>query len=449
MDINNLRFYIVGGAVRDALLGKDPHDYDIVVEGATPEIMDKLGFIQVGKSFPVFLHPVTHMEFALCRKEVKTGNKHTEFKFIWDGVTINEDLERRDFTINALAVRCDVDIETGKVTPITSNKEKKIENCHIIDNYGGIQDLRNNIIKVVNPIHFIEDPLRILRACRFAAQLGFYIHSSTMGLLQRMVNEGMLDYLTRPRIDNETFKAMSPGCNSELYFLRMKECGALKVLYPEIDKLFDNAENIKYHSTGNTGLHTMAALRHVQDKEIHTKFGVLYHDVYKPVAYNSDINKHTRHDTEDALKYFESTTNNKIYPYKIKKSCMVAIQYHMKMWALFDGMNEKNFIDMIGDITRGFDKNYRYLLEDLLDVCEADDNSDKTEACIQRGQTKERCQLLRKIALEVFDLCEALHFKDIPNYTEIEPLKVKEKQRSMRISVIKKFFRENNYKFNK
>ena len=449
MDTKNISFYIVGGAVRDALMGKEPHDYDIVVEGATPEQMQELGFIQVGKSFPVFLHPVTHMEFALCRKEIKTGDKHTDFEFVWDGVTINEDLERRDFTINALAVSCDVDIDTGKITPITLDKEKKIENCYIIDNHGGFQDLRNNIIKVVNPTHFIEDPLRVLRACRFAAQLGFYIHSSTMGLLQRMVNEGMLDHLTRPRIDNETFKAMAPGCNSELYFLRMKECGALKVLYPEIDKLFDNAENVKYHSTGNTGLHVMAALRHAQDKEIHTKFGVLYHDIYKPVAYNSDTDKHTRHDTEDALKYFEDTTKNKTYSYKIKKSCKVAIQYHMKMWTLFDGMNVKHFVDMIGDITRGFDKNYKYLLEDLLDVCEADDASDKTEACIQKGQTKERCQLLRKIALEVFDICEAVHFKDIPDYTELDPLKVKEKQRTMRISMVKFYLKDNHYQFNK
>lgn len=449
MKVNNVNFYIVGGAVRDALLGKDPHDFDIVVEGANPEYMISHGFIPVGKSFPVFLHPKTKMEFALCRKEIKTGDKHTDFEFVWDGVTISEDLERRDFTINAMACPCSVNIETGEVTPLTLNEQKSISNCYIIDNYGGFQDLRNKTIKVVNPTHFIEDPLRVLRACRFAAQLDFDICSSTMGLLQRMVNEGMLDHLTRPRIDNETLKAMAPGCNSESYFLRMKECGALKVLYPEIDELFNNAEKVKYHSTGNTGLHVMAALRHVQNKETHVKFGVLYHDVYKPIAYNLDTDKHTRHDTLEALQYFEDMTKNKTYSYKIKKSCKIAIQYHMKMWTLFDGLNEKNFVDMVGDITRGFDKNYKYLLEDLLDVCEADDSSDKTKACIQKGQTKERCQLLRKIALEVFDLCEAVHFKDIQGYTELEPLKVKDKQRCMRISIVKKYFKDNNYNFSK
>ena len=443
----NMSFYIVGGAVRDALLGKEPHDYDIVVEGATPEQMKELGFIQVGKSFPVFLHPVTKMEFALCRKEIKTGDKHTDFEFVWDGVTLNEDLERRDFTINAMACPCDVDIETGKITPITLDKQKTIDKCYIIDNHEGFQDLRNGIIKVVNPEHFVEDPLRVLRACRFAAQLGFHIHSSCMGLLQRMVNEGMLDHLTRSRIDNETIKAMSPGFNSDLYFILLKECGALKILYPEIDKLFDNAENILYHSTGNTGLHVMAALRHAYNCETHTKFGALYHDIYKPMAYKGD--KHTRHDTPEALQYFDDMTKDKEYPYKIKKACKVAIQYHMKMWTIFDGLAPKNIVDLLGEITRDYDDNYKYLLEDLLCVCEADDQSDKTEACIQKGQTKERCQLLRKIALEIFDICKDIKFKDVPDYTELDPLKVKEKQRTMRINAVKFYLKDNNYNFSK
>lgn len=448
MNTKNISFYIVGGAVRDALLGKEPHDYDIVVEGATPEIMKDLGFIQVGKAFPVFLHPVTKMEFALCRKEIKTGDKHTDFEFIWEGVTLNEDLERRDFTMNALACPCDVDIKTGKITPITLNEEKRIENCYIIDNHGGYQDLFHGIIKAVNPEHFIEDPLRVLRACRFAAQLGFHIHTSTMGLLQRMVNEGMLDHLSRERIDNELFKAMEPDVNSDMFFILMKECGALKQLYPEIDALFDNAENIKYHSTGNTGLHVMAALKHGFHYDLHTKFGVLYHDIYKPKAYRAE-EKHTRHDTPEALQYFEDTCKNKKYPYKVRKSIQVAIQYHMKMWTLFDGMAIKHFVDMIGDITHDYDENYEYLLRDLLKVCEADDSSDKTEACIQRGQTKERCKLLQDIAINVFNICKNIKFRDIPDYQDLDPLKVKEKQRSMRIGAIKKYFKDNNYNFNK
>ena len=438
MDTKGLSFYIVGGAVRDALLGKEPHDYDIVVEGATPEKMKELGFIQVGKSFPVFLHPVTKMEFALCRKEIKTGDKHTDFEFVWDGVTINEDLERRDFTINAMACQCDVDIETGKVTPITLDKEKTIDKCYIIDNYNGFQDLRNGIIRAVNPVHFIEDPLRVLRACRFAAQLGFYIHTSTMGLLQRMVNEDMLSHLSRERIDNEMLKAMSPGFYSEMFIQLMKECGALKQLYPEIDKLFDNAENIIYHSTGNTGLHVMAALRYAHNCSLHVKMATLYHDIYKPIAYKqkSESGEYVPHDSEDALKYFDEVTKNKKYSYSIKYAIKLAIKYHMIMWRYFDGMAAKHYMDLIGEITKDFNDSYGYLLEDLLLVCAADDASDKTELCIQRGQTKERIHKLSQICAYIFDTCSKIKFRDVPNYKELDPTKVKEKQRIMRIEAI-------------
>ena len=443
----DLKFYIVGGAVRDALLGRESHDMDIVVEGATPEIMKSLGFIPVGKSFPVFLHPKTHMEFALCRKEVKTGPKHTDFEFVWEGVTLKEDLERRDFTMNALACPCEVNIETGEITPITLAEEKTIENCYIIDNYEGHQDAINGLIRCVNPIHFIEDPLRVLRACRFAAQLGAYIHSSTMKLMKRMVNEGMLEHLSRERIEEEMFKAMQPGVYSEIFILRMEECGALKVLYPELDALFGNAEKIIYHSTGDTGLHVMAALRHGFNYDMHTKMGVLYHDIYKPKAYKAETKE--RHDTPEALQYFHSISKKKKYSYKVIKSIEIAIQYHMKMWQVFDGMCIKNFIDMLSEITNGFKEDYEYLLDDLLLVCEADDSSDKTEACIQKGQTKERCQLLKKISKDVYNICKDIKFRDVPDYMDKEPEKVKEKQREMRISAVKHYFKDNNYNFNK
>ena len=435
-----MKFYVVGGAIRDALLDKVPHDYDIVVEGATPEEMIDLGFIPVGKSFPVFLHPVTKMEFALCRKEIKTGTKHTDFEFVWKNVTLEEDLERRDFTINALACPCDVDIETGQITLIIDNKEKNIKkNGYIIDLHNGCDDLRNGIIRAVNPIHFIEDPLRVLRACRFASQLGFRIHSSTMGLLQRMVNDNMLESLSRERIDNETIKAMAPKSHSEIYFIEMNNCGALKVLYPEIERLFHNAENINYHSTGNTGLHTLAALRYAYNYDTHVKFGVLYHDIYKSIAYTSI--EHERHDTDKALNYFNKSVSDKRYSYKIRKSCEIAIKYHMKMWTLFDGLSVKKFVDIIDEITNGFNLSYKYLLEDLLKVCAADDNSDKTDLCVKRGQTIVRCKQLQEYALDVFDICSNIKYRHIPNYQDLEPSKVKEKLRIVRISAVKQYFR--------
>lgn len=440
-----MRFYIIGGAVRDALLGKDPHDFDIVVEGAVPEDMVGLGFIPVGKSFPVYLHPVTKMEYALCRKEVKTGDKHTDFEFMWDGVTLSEDMERRDFTINAMACACNVDINTGKIVPITLSEEKKIENCYIIDNHGGYPDLFHGIIRAVNPEHFIEDPLRVLRACRFAAQLGFSIDPDTMELLKRMVSEGMLDHLSRPRIDQELLKAMESGCESDRYILLMRECGALKVLYPEIDRLFDNEELLKYHSTGNTGMHVMAALKHAKDYAVHVKMGVLYHDIYKPVAYNNSLegSKHERHDSEEALQYFDLCTKDYEYSYKIRQSIKTAIKYHMMMWRLFDGISIKKYVDMIGEITRDFNDSYGYLLYDLLNVCDADDNSDKTEECVARGQTAERVSIMSATCIDIYNICRQIKFRDVPNYQDLDPLKVKEKQRMLRINAVKQHFKRS------
>lgn len=299
MNIQNLNFYIVGGAVRDTLLGKTPKDIDIVVEGIKDiNQMKDLGFIPVGKSFPVFLHPKTKMEFALCRKEIKTGERHQDFEFIWDGVTINDDLERRDFTINAMACQCTVDLETGKVTPLTLDKDKSIDKCYIIDNHYGFQDLRDGIIRCVNPEHFIEDPLRVLRACRFAAQLGFGIERNTRNLMKQMVKDGMLDHLSRNRIFQEMEKAMQPGCDSSQFILEMKECGALKVLFPELQKLFENEENTKWHYTGNTGMHVMLALDVIIDAPADVKVGALYHDVAKFPAYQK-TNQHLLEVLED------------------------------------------------------------------------------------------------------------------------------------------------------
>lgn len=236
-----MKVYLVGGAVRDYFFNKKPHDKDYVVVGSTIEGMLALGFTQVGKEFPVFLHPKTSEEYALARTERKTGNKHTDFSFEFSpNVTLEDDLIRRDFTINAMAM----DIETGEV----------------IDYFNGKQDLENKILRAVRPETFIEDPLRLLRGCRFAAQLKFNIASETMELFKKMVADGMLEHLTSERVWKETEKALSSGYDSEKYFETLNQCGALKVLFPEIDKLFDTPEKLEYHPLGNTGLHTMACL---------------------------------------------------------------------------------------------------------------------------------------------------------------------------------------------
>ena len=446
MNIQKLNFYIVGGAVRDTLLGKTPKDFDIVVEGIKDiNQMKDLGFIPVGKSFPVFLHPKTKMEFALCRKEIKTGERHQDFEFIWDGVTINEDLERRDFTINAMACQCTVDIETGEVTPLTLDKDKSIDKCYIIDNHNGFQDLRNGIIRCVNPEHFIEDPLRVLRACRFAAQLGYTIDPDTMKLLKDMVKQGMLNHLSRNRVFQEMEKAMQPGVKSSEFILTMRECGALKVLFPELDKLFENVENTKWHYTGNTGMHVMLALDVAVDAPADEKISCAYHDVFKPIAYaltkearKTDEHAYFGHDTSEALDYFSKSTSKYCYPYSWIRSIKLAIKYHMIMWKLFDGMKCKNWVDLIGDITGGFQEHNEYLLDKLLTVCKADDASDKSEYCVQLGQDEHRIEILSKVVHDTFDVCSKIKFKDVPDYQDKPIEAVLERLRVMRIEAVEK-----------
>ena len=256
-----MKTYLVGGAVRDMVLGRPPHDSDYVVFGATPEEMTALGFERVGKDFPVFLHPQTHDEYALARKEIKTGDKHTDFKFVFGpDITPAEDMQRRDFTCNALMFDA--------------------ENNKIIDLVGGVEDIHNRVIRHVNTEHFIEDPLRVLRMCRFAAKLDFEIAPETMKLAQDMTRTGMLNHLTSERIWKEIESALNTD-HFDKFIRTMRECGALKVLLPEVDKLWDTPERTDYHPEGNSGEHTMLVLQQGYNLSPKIKFALLLHDIGK------------------------------------------------------------------------------------------------------------------------------------------------------------------------
>lgn len=211
-----MKIYEVGGAVRDYLLGIKPNDIDYVVVGARVEDLLNKGFVKVGKAFPVFLHPETKAEYALARKEIKTGNKHTDFEFDFSPtISLSEDLRRRDFTCNALAK----DVETGK----------------IIDECGGAEDIKNKILRHIDSEHFVEDPLRVLRMCRFSAQLDFEIAPETMLLAKKMVKENMLENLSAERIREEFFKALHSKCFWR-FVKAFEECGALAHLLKNLNK---------------------------------------------------------------------------------------------------------------------------------------------------------------------------------------------------------------------
>lgn len=218
-----MQIYLVGGAVRDMILGITPQDKDYVVVGASPKEMLSLGYKQVGKDFPVFLHPQTKEEYALARKETLIGSGHKDFTFEFiPDITLEEDLIRRDFTCNALAY----DEETKE----------------IIDLFGGIKDIKNHILRHISP-HFIEDPLRVLRACRFAAQLNFTIAPETLNLCQQIASSGALSTLSAERIWQEIFKALSSPHFAK-FIASLQDCKAFSIIMPEINTLPDKLADL-------------------------------------------------------------------------------------------------------------------------------------------------------------------------------------------------------------
>ncbi len=256
--------YLVGGAVRDKLLGRTVTERDYVVVGATPAQMLDQGYRQVGKDFPVFLHPETHDEYALARTERKTAPGYHGFEVHADpSVTLKDDLLRRDLTINALAEDSD-----GR----------------IVDYYGGQADLEARVLRHVSPA-FAEDPVRILRVARFAARyaaLGFGVAPETQALMSEMVRAGEADALVAERVWQELDKTLNEPRPAR-FFEVLRECGALERLFPEIDRLFGVPQRADYHPEIDTGVHTLMVLdqaaRLTTDKP--TRFAALVHDLGK------------------------------------------------------------------------------------------------------------------------------------------------------------------------
>lgn len=348
-----MKIYQVGGAVRDKILGKIPNDLDYVVVGSSMEEMQKQGFKQVGKDFPVFLHPDTKQEYALARKEIKTGSKHTDFKFVFTpDITLKEDLQRRDFTCNAIAF----DEETKEY----------------IDYFGGLDDIKNKIIRHINAEHFVEDPLRVLRMCRFAAQLNFEVDTITIQLCSDMVAKGMLQYLSPERIWQEFEKAFSVG-NFCRFVEIMRQIGALQKSMPEIDKLFNVAEYVKYHPEGNTGEHTLNALRFVKNEPTTVQFAVLVHDIGKGLTPVKEWPSHKGHEIR-GLNLIKKMARRLKIPNKIRDFAVLCSKLHMKYYCIPD-MRIGSLYNLVSELNIGH-INY---VEEYIKVCRADFESTNIE----------------------------------------------------------------------
>jgi len=305
-----MKTYLVGGAVRDKLLGYPFHEKDWVVVGATPEIMEQQGFTPVGKDFPVFLHPKTKEEYALARTERKTGRGYAGFSFYCgEDVTIEDDLIRRDLTINAIA-----EDEIGK----------------LVDPYNGQQDLIDKKLRHVSDA-FLEDPVRILRVARFAARyhhLGFTIADETVALMRTMVSNGEVDHLVSERVWKETQRALGEAA-PDIFIQSLRDCGALARLFPEIDALFGVPQTAIHHPEIDTGIHTLMSLQQAakMSNDICVRFATLLHDLGKGTTPKEEWPRHIAHE-ERSIQLVKNLCDRIAAPKDYKELALMVAQWH-------------------------------------------------------------------------------------------------------------------------
>lgn len=342
--------YLVGGAVRDQLLNIDVKDRDWVIVGATPDDLLNKGFTQVGKDFPVFLHPDTKEEHALARTERKSGSGYTGFNvYSAPDVTLEDDLIRRDLTINAIAQN---------------------EHGELFDPYNGQQDIKNKILRHISPA-FSEDPLRVLRVARFAARfahLSFTICPNTMALMRELTDSGELAHLTSERVWQETANALSTK-SPQVYFEVLRECGALKVLFPELDALYGVPNPEKWHPEIDSGIHTMMVLEQASklttDPQI--RFAALIHDVGKAVTDPSKWPSHHGHG-QKGLPIIKAMCERLRVPNDHRDLALMVSDHHCKIHRC-DEMRKDTIIKLF-DKTDAWRKPERF--EQFLLTCEAD-----------------------------------------------------------------------------
>jgi tRNA nucleotidyltransferase (CCA-adding enzyme) len=313
-----MQVYLVGGAVRDRLLDRAVNERDWVVVGATPGELERAGFIPVGRDFPVFLHPKTKEEHALARLERKTGPGYRGFTTEFSPeVTLEDDLRRRDLTINAMA---------------------QDDAGNVIDPYGGQRDLAARLLRHVSDA-FVEDPVRILRVARFAARyapLGFKVADETLELMRRMVEAGEAATLVSERVWAETERALGEE-RPDVFIQVLRDCGALRVVYPELDALFGVPQPEKWHPEIDTGIHQLLALREAVKLGggVPARFAVLMHDLGKAATPPETLPSHPGH--EDAgVALVEQLCARLRVPNHLREIGVMTARYHTHVHRAFE-----------------------------------------------------------------------------------------------------------------
>lgn len=313
-----MQIYLVGGAVRDQLLQYPVKDRDYLVTGATVEQMLALGYQQVGKSFPVFLHPESNQEYALARTELKQGEGYTGFICDFSPeITLEQDLIRRDLTINAIA---------------------QDQNGEIIDPYHGQSDLNNKLLRHVSPA-FVEDPLRVLRVARFAARyhhLGFTVADETMDLMQEIAGSGELKTLVAERVWQETQSALSEQ-SPHIYFQVLRDCNGLREVFPELDKLWGVPNPEKWHPEVDSGIHTLMVLEQAAllSDSLAMRFAALTHDLGKALTPKQKWPSHHGHEKVGLAPIKELCDRIKA-PNEFRELALLVSEYHTHCHKAFE-----------------------------------------------------------------------------------------------------------------
>ncbi len=398
-----MQIYLVGGAVRDELLGLGVKDRDWVVVGSTPEEMAAQGYKAVGKEFPVFIHPDSGEEYALARTERKTGPGYKGFVFnTSDDITLEQDLERRDITINAIA---------------------RDENGGLIDPFNGRNDLENKVIRHVSDA-FVEDPLRVLRVARFAAQFDFDIAGETLALLTEISATDELETLTPERVWVETEKALHTR-QPRRYFEVLRECNGLASLFPEIDRLFGVPQPERYHPEIDCGVHTLMVLDQAAtlsaDPEV--RFAALVHDLGKATTPQEIWPSHHGHG-ERGVELIDGLCERLRIPNRYRELATVVSRYHLNCHRI-DELSPKVVVGKLEGLD-AFRRPARF--DKFLLACEADARGRKGK----ERQDYPQAGMFRKYR----EACLSVDTKSL-DIKDLEGAQIAERIRLQRIRAVK------------
>ncbi len=390
-----MKVYLVGGAVRDKIMGITPNDRDYVVVGATIEDMLMNGFFPVGRSFPVFIKKGSNEEYALARKEVKTGPKHTDFGCIFDkNITLEDDLVRRDFSCNAIAY--------------------DMENDEIIDYHNGVEDIQNRVLRHISP-HFVEDPLRIIRLCRFAAQLGFSVKKETMDLARDMVLQNQLENVSSERIWGEIKKALRYP-NFYRFIEVAHECFALKKILATVENLW----TVKRNTPDSTlAEHVIDCLKSVSHDNEMVKFATLLHNIGETKFFG------TEHHSEEAVKQGVQIIKDICRSLKIPNDYQSFAVFVCKNYRKFELVKDMNLEELL-DLTDDYIKRTSADFENFMAICKA------TTSSISDFEDSEK--KIRKI----YEILSTIKANQMPNFDSLKKdASFKEEYRKFKLQVLR------------